>query len=68
MAKEPIKYKYKTRRKPESTKEGMALQEQLDRENQTTPALEVDNVLTGGKKRGHGRGKASDAGPSRKAA
>ena len=66
MAKEPIKYKSKNRRKPEYTNEGMAQLKGFQRENQGETGMEINNVITGGPKRGHGRGKASDAGPSKK--
>jgi hypothetical protein len=66
MAKEPIKYTSKNRRKPEYTKEGMAQLQKFQRENQGEAGMEINNVITGGPKRGHGRGKASDAGPSKK--
>jgi hypothetical protein len=66
MGKEPIKYKSKPRRKAEYTKEGTTDLEKLQEANEGRFAQEIDNVITGGPKRGHGRGKASDAGPSRK--
>jgi hypothetical protein len=66
MAKDITKFKTKTRRKPEYTKEGMAQLDAFRRENRGQAGLPVNNVITGGKKRGHGRGKAPDAGPSRK--
>ncbi len=66
MAKEIIKFKSKTRRKPEYTREGMAQLKEFERENKGQAGLPINNVIMGGKKRGHGRGKASDAGPSRK--
>jgi hypothetical protein len=66
MAKEIIKFKGKSRRKPEYTREGMAQQKQFEQENKGQFGLPINNVIMGGRKRGHGRGKASDAGPSRK--
>ena len=68
MGKEPIKFKYKNRRKSEYTKEGMVQLEKFHRQNRGEFGLEVDNVILGLKKRGHGRGKARDAGPSKKKA
>jgi hypothetical protein len=66
MGKELTKFKSKSRRKPEYSREGMALQREFEQENKGRPGLPIDNVIMGGRKRGHGRGKASDAGPSRK--
>ena len=66
MAKEIIKFKSKNRRKPEYTREGMAQQKDFEQENKGHFGMPIDNIIMGGKKRGHGRGKASDAGPSRK--
>jgi hypothetical protein len=66
MGKEIIKFKSKSRRKPEYTREGMAQDESFKQENKGEAGLPINNVIMGGKKRGHGRGKASDAGPSRK--
>jgi len=66
MTKEITKFKYKSRRKAESTKEGMARLNKFQQENRGRVGMTIDNVITGGPKRGHGRGKASDAGPSRK--
>jgi hypothetical protein len=66
MGKEITKFKSKSRRKPEYTREGMAQQEQFEQENKGHAGMPINNVILGGKKRGHGRGKASDAGPSRK--
>jgi len=66
MAKEPIKYTSKNRRKPEYSKEGMAQLKEFQRENKGAVGMVINNVITGGPKRGHGRGKASDAGPSKK--
>jgi hypothetical protein len=66
MTKEITKFKFKTRRKAESTMEGMAGLKKLRQENKGRIGLTIDNVITGGPKRGHGRGKASDAGPSKK--
>jgi hypothetical protein len=66
MTKEAIKFKYKNRRKPEYTKEGMVQLEIFQRQNQGTIGPEADAVLLGLKKRGHGRGKARDAGPAKR--
>lgn len=66
MGKEIIKFKSKNRRKPEYTREGMALLEEFRLQNKGQRGMTIDNLILGGKKRGHGRGKASDAGPSRK--
>ena len=66
MPKELTKFKSKSKRKPEYTKEGMAVLETFQQSNRGKRGLEIDNIITGGPKRGHGRGKASDAGPSRK--
>jgi hypothetical protein len=66
MTKEIIKFKSKSRRKPEYSREGMAQLEEFQRENKGQSGLPVNNVIMGGRKRGHGRGKASDTGPSRK--
>jgi hypothetical protein len=66
MAKEIIKYKSKNRTKAGYTREGMAQDEALREENRGQGGLTIDNVIMGGRKRGHGRGKASDAGPPRK--
>jgi hypothetical protein len=66
MTKEITKFNSKNRRKAEYTKEGMAQQEEFRRENKGSAGMPIDNVIMGGRKRGHGRGKASDAGPSRK--
>ena len=66
MLKELTKFKSKSRRKPEYTKEGMAVLEDFQRSNRGSTGLEINNIIVGGPKRGHGRGKASDAGPSRK--
>ena len=66
MTKELTKYKYKSRRHAESTMEGTAQLEKFQQENKGKVGMPIDNVIVGGPKRGHGRGKASDAGPSRK--
>ena len=66
MTKEITKFKNKTRRKAETTMEGMARLNKLRQENKGRIGLTIDNVITGRPKRGHGRGKASDAGPSKK--
>jgi hypothetical protein len=66
MPKELTKFKGKSRRKPEYTKEGMALLEEFQRSNRGRTGEEINPIITGGRKRGHGRGKASDAGPSKK--
>ena len=66
--KEPIKYKSKPRTKAEYTKEGITTLEQFRRTNKGRFGEEINPILIGGRKRGHGRGKASDAGPSRKRA
>jgi hypothetical protein len=66
MGKEPIKVKYKNRRKPEYTKEGMVQLENFQRQNQGKFGLDADAVILGLKKRGHGRGKARDAGPAKR--
>jgi hypothetical protein len=66
MAKEIIKFKSKSRRKAEYTREGMAQEDAFKQENKGHVGMPINNVIMGGKKRGHGRGKASDAGPSRK--
>ena len=66
MPKEPAKYKSKSKRKPEYSKAGMVQLEEFQRANRGKKGQEIDNVILGGRKRGHGRGKASDAGPSKK--
>jgi hypothetical protein len=66
MTKETIKFTSKNRRKAEYTIEGMAQLEEFQRENRGQLSLSPNNVILGGRKRGHGRGKASDAGPSKK--
>jgi hypothetical protein len=66
MAKEPVKYKSKSRRKPEYTKEGMVLLEKFEASNKGKFGQELNAITSGARKRGHGRGKARDAGPSRK--
>lgn len=68
MGKELIKFKYRNRRKPEYTKEGMIQQEKFQRQHQGRSGLDVNDVILGSKKRGHGRGKAGDAGPSKRKA
>ena len=66
MPKERAKFKNKSKRKPEYSKAGMALLEGFERSNRGRAGEEINNVIMGGPKRGHGRGKASDAGPSKK--
>jgi hypothetical protein len=70
MAKYVSKFKYQPKRKAEYTPAGMAQLKELEQQNKGKKGLEVDpevdTVITGGPKRGHGRGKASDAGPSKK--
>ena len=66
--KEPIKYKSRSRRKAEYSNEGMALLEEFENENRGRLGEEISPIITGALKRGHGRGKARDAGPSRKRA
>jgi hypothetical protein len=68
MTKELAKYKTKSKRKPEYTKEGMAILEKTGKANQGRIGEPVNPVITGARKRGHGRGKASDAGPSKRRA
>ena len=66
--KEPIKYKSKSRRKPEYSPAGMAMQKAFEAANRGRLGEEISPIITGASKRGHGRGKARDAGPSRKRA
>lgn len=66
MAKYISKSKYKPRRKAEYSPAGMALAKEFEQQNKGKAGLTINNVITGGPKRGHGRGKASDAGPSKK--
>jgi hypothetical protein len=66
MAKYVSKSKYKPHSKAEYSPAGIAQAKELERQNKGKIGLEIDNVLAGGPKRGHGRGKASDAGPSKK--
>ena len=66
MTKELAKFKSKSKRKAEYSKEGMALLEQFQRANRGRQGEEINPVIIGAAKRGHGRGKASDAGPSKK--
>ena len=66
MPKEPSKYKSKSKRKAEYSSQGMALLEELRRSNRGRAGEEINQIIIGGPKRGHGRGKASDAGPSKK--
>ncbi len=66
MAKLVSKFKFKPRRKAEYTNAGMAQLKDFERQNQGVTGMPINNVIAGGPKRGHGRGKASDAGPSKK--
>jgi hypothetical protein len=66
MPKELAKYEGKSKRKPEYSKEGMVILEEFRRSNRGQFGLEVNSITIGGPKRGHGRGKARDAGPSKK--
>jgi hypothetical protein len=66
--KEPIKYKSKSRRKAEYWPAGMAMLKQFEAANRGKLGEEVNPIITGAPKRGHGRGKARDAGPSKKRA
>jgi hypothetical protein len=69
MPKELAKFKSKPkRRKAEYSVEGMALLKEFERSNRGRAGLEINPITTGGPKRGHGRGKARDAGPSKKRA
>jgi hypothetical protein len=68
MAKELAKYKTKSKRKAEYTKEGMAVLKNNEKANQGRSGEPINPVIMGARKRGHGRGKASDAGPSKKRA
>jgi hypothetical protein len=69
MAKEPVKFRSKQRhRKPEYSVEGMAVLQEFRKSNQGRLGQEIDPIIMGARKRGHGRGKASDAGPSKKRA
>jgi len=65
MTKELTKYKTKSKRKAEYSAAGMALNESFQRSNRGRKGEEINNIILGGRKRGHGRGKASDAGPSK---
>jgi len=66
--KEPIKYKSRSRRKAEYSTEGTALLEKFQASNRGRLGQEINNIIAGGPKRGHGRGKARDAGPPKKRA
>jgi len=66
MPKELAKFKSKSKRKPEYSKEGMAVLENFQRSNRGQVGQEINSIIIGGPKRGHGRGKARDAGPSKK--
>jgi len=66
MPKERAKFKSKSKRTAEYSKAGMTLLEDFRRSNRGRTGAEIDNIIMGGPKRGHGRGKASDAGPSKK--
>ena len=66
MTKELAKFKSKSKRKAEYSVEGMAVLEEFRRSNRGRTAQDVNPVLTGGPKRGYGRGKARDAGPSKR--
>jgi len=68
MPKELAKFKGKSKRKAEYSKEGMAVLEDFQRTTRGKAGAEIDSIIIGGPKRGHGRGKARDAGPSRKRA
>jgi hypothetical protein len=68
MPKELAKFKSKSRRKAEYSNEGMALLKEFEKSNRGRLGQEIDSIITGGSKRGHGRGKARDAGPSKKRA
>jgi len=68
IMKEPIKYKSKSRRKAEQSNEGMAQLKAFHAANRGRFGEEINPIILGGRKRGHGRGKASDAGPSKKRA
>jgi len=63
--KEPIKYKARSRRKAEYSNAGMALLEEFESENRGRLGEEINPIIPGAMKRGHGRGKARDAGPSK---
>jgi hypothetical protein len=67
MAKELSKYRTIAGRKAEYSNAGIAALEELYRENQGEIWLPMNNVVTRGPKRGNGRAKASDAGPSKSA-
>ena len=64
MPKELAKFKGKSKRKAEYSKEGMAILKEFRQSNRGRSGEEINPIITGGPKRGHGRGKASDAGPS----
>jgi hypothetical protein len=66
MAKGLSKYNYKPRGKAEYSNAGIAELKEFQRQNKRKIGMPINNVITGGPKRGHGRGKASDAGPSKK--
>jgi hypothetical protein len=66
MPKELAKFKSKSKRKAEYSKEGMAVLDEFQRSNRGREGLEINAITAGGPKRGHGRGKARDAGPSKK--
>jgi len=66
MAKELAKFKSKSRKKPEYSKAGTVLLEDFQQSNRGRQGEEINSIIIGGPKRGHGRGKARDAGPSKK--
>jgi hypothetical protein len=68
MPKELAKFKSKSRRKAEYSRQGMAMAEEFQKSNRGRVGLEINSIIIGGPKRGHGRGKARDAGPSKKRA
>ena len=67
MVKEFSKSKYMARRKTDYSNAGIAALEQLYKENQGQIGLPMNKVITGKPKRGYGRAKTSDAGPSKSA-
>ena len=66
MPKELTKFKSKSKRKAEYSKQGTALLEDFRKSNRGRTGEAINQIIIGGPKRGHGRGKASDAGPSKK--
>lgn len=67
MAKQLSKYRHLAGRKAEYSNAGIAALEELYRENQGEIGLPTNNVITRGPKRGYGRAKAPDTGPSKSA-